>query len=461
MGTHHHIEIVTIDTPDLGDRSYVVAGGGRAAVVDPQRDIDRILEVIEERGWTLDVVAETHIHNDYVSGGLELARRTGARYAVAAAEDVEFDRHPVEGGDRLEMSTLALEVVATPGHTPNHVSYVLHAPGGPVAAFTGGSVLYGAVGRTDLISDDLTEDLARHQHRSARVLDEALSPETTLYPTHGFGSFCSSNRDVEVNVATLADERRRNPVFTAGDEDDFVRDLIAGYTAYPTYYRHMGPMNRRGPEPVDLTSPPELDSAGVRERVEAGRWVVDLRPRGEYAAAHRPGTVNVEFGSYFATYTAWMLPFGVELTLLAGSPDEAHEAHRALTRVGFDHVSGMATAAEAVPDALAEEYPVVDFARLAEAWGRPGMVVLDARRDDEWNDGHLPGAVHIHLPDLPERIGEVPEGEVWVHCASGFRASVAASLLARAGRRVVLVDDEWDRAAERGLEVVVPQASAA
>lgn len=461
MGTQHHLEIVTIDTSDLGDRSYVVAGGGLAAVVDPQRDIDRILEVIEERGWTLDVVAETHIHNDYVSGGLELARRTGARYAVAADEDVDFERHPVRDEDRIEVGPFTLEVVATPGHTPNHVSYVLHAGDETVAAFTGGSVLYGAVGRTDLISEHLTEDLARHQYRSARVLDDVLPTDAALYPTHGFGSFCSSNRDVEVNVATLADERLRNPVFTAGDEDEFVRDLVAGYTVYPTYYRHMGPTNRRGPAPIDLARPPSLAAREVEERVDGGRWVVDVRDRRDYATAHRPGTVNIEMGDYFATYTAWVLPFNVDLTLLGRSSDDLDTARRALSRVGFDRVSGEATADDAVTGEPAEGYRIADFGDLAEAWGRPGLVVLDARRDDEWNEGHLPGATHIHLPDLPERIGEVPEGEVWVHCASGFRASVAASLLARTGRRVVLIDDEWERAAERGLEVVVPQPSAA
>lgn len=457
-------EIVTVDTPDLGDRSYLIGAGGQggaAAVVDPQRDIDRVIEVVEERGWTIELVVETHIHNDYVSGGLELARRTDARYAVAAADDVEFERVPVADGDRLEVGDLALEVVATPGHTPNHVSYVLHAGGEAVAAFTGGSVLYGAVGRTDLISEEETETLARHQHRSARVLDEVLPPASTLYPTHGFGSFCSSNREVEVNVATLADEHRLNPVFTVDDEDDFVRDLIAGYTVYPSYYRHMGPTNRRGPTPIDLTPPPELGDEGVRDRIEQGHWVVDIRERGEYAEAHRPGTVNIEFGDYFATYSAWVLPFDVDLTLLAESAEHVHDAQRALSRVGFDHVSGVATGDDAVVGEAVERYRVADFADLADAWGRADIVVVDARRDDEWNEGHLPGAVHIHLPELPERIDEVPDGEVWVHCAAGFRASVAASLLARAGRRVVLIDDEWDRAADQGLEVISPRRSAA
>ena len=238
--------VVTIETPGLGDRSYLVHDGAAAVVIDPQRDIDRMLDAASAAGARITHVLETHIHNDYVTGGLALARATGAAYVVAAAEDVNFSRTGVGDGDAIEAGGLSLTALATPGHTPGHLSYVLReGGGGPAAVFTGGSMLFGAVGRTDLISPELAETLTRAQYNSVRRLAAELPDEVAVYPTHGFGSFCSATPTSGVS-STIGRERRSNLALTS-DEDIFVRDLLAGLTAYPRYYAHMGPANRGGP----------------------------------------------------------------------------------------------------------------------------------------------------------------------------------------------------------------------
>ena len=451
------VDVFTIDTADLGDRSYVVTDGEVAAVIDPQRDIDRVIGVLEARDLRLTHVFETHIHNDYVSGGLELARSTGATYAVRDADEVAFERHGVSPGERVDVGSFTVEAVHTPGHTPTHLSYVIRDGEEVVAVFTGGSMLYGAVGRTDLIGPEVTEELAHAQYHSVRGLARELPSATAVFPTHGFGSFCSSNRDHEATAGTVEDEQGRNPALTTDDEERFVRELIAGYTAFPTYYRHMGPLNRSGPVPVDLRIPPSIDPEEITRRVGAGEWVVDVRDRRVFAADHLRGTVNIELGDSFSTYVGWLVPFGVPITLLAGGEDDVATARRALSRIGYDALAGWTVPPVAKGQGSAS-YEVSDLGGLAVAVGRGDVVVLDVRGDDEWREGHVRGAVHIHLPELVDRLAEVPDGDVWVHCASGIRSAVAASLLDAGGRRVVLVDDDWERIGASGVEVVAEAA---
>jgi glyoxylase-like metal-dependent hydrolase (beta-lactamase superfamily II)/rhodanese-related sulfurtransferase len=445
--------VVTIETPGLGDRSYLVHDGAAAVVIDPQRDIDRMLDAAAAAGARITHVLETHIHNDYVTGGLALARATGAAYVVAAAEDVNFSRTGVGDGDAIEAGGLSLTALATPGHTPGHLSYVLReGSGGPAAVFTGGSMLFGAVGRTDLISPELAETLTRAQYNSVRRLAAELPDEAAVYPTHGFGSFCSATPTSGVS-STIGRERRSNLALTS-DEDIFVRDLLAGLTAYPRYYAHMGPANRGGPGRPDLSPPQPADARDIRRRIDAGEWVVDLRERQAFANRHVSGTISVELSDPFATYLGWTIPWGTPLTLIGDSPQQVADAQRQLARIGIDRLE--AAAAGPVGDLAGgriSAYGVSDFEGLAASLGRNGLVVLDVRRSDEWEAGHLAGAVHIPFWEVERRAGEVPEGEAWVHCASGFRAAIGASLLDRAGRQVVHIDDDWERAAQLGLPI--------
>ncbi|PJN39123.1 MBL fold metallo-hydrolase [Streptomyces sp. CB02959] len=444
----------TIELAGLGNRSYLAGGENAAVAVDPPRDIDQVLAAAARRGVRISHVVETHVHNDYVTGGLELARITGAQYLVPADANVSFARIPVADGDTVEIdpgSRVALAALATPGHTPHHTSYVLREAGRPVAVFTGGSLLIGTVGRPDLVEPRLTERLARAQHASAHRLAAGLPDETAVLPTHGFGSFCSSAQS-EGDRTTIGKEKATNTALTV-DVDTFVADLLAGLEDVPAYYVHMGPANAAGPDPVDLTPPALADAAEIAARLAAGEWVVDLRSRVAFAEGHVAGSFNFEADGKIATYLAWMIPWGKPVTLLAESAEQLAAAQRELVRVGIDRPAAAATGG---PDAWLPRgekpasFPRSTFAGLA-ARGTDDVVVLDVRRDSERAQGWIEGSAHIPLHQLHGRLGEVPPGTVWVHCAGGMRAAIAASLLDATGRDVVAVDDGFDAAADAGL----------
>ncbi len=449
------MQIVTIETKPLGDRSYLVHDGRVALVIDPQRDIDRVERALAEAGVRVTHVAETHIHNDYVSGGLELARRHGAVYLVNAADEVSFERHPVHHGDQVTVGELTVRAVATPGHTENHLAYlVLH--GGQRAVFSGGNLLFGSVGRTDLVDPSRTTELTHAQYHSARSLAEAAGDEATLHPTHGFGSFCSSGPATGQDSSTIGEQRELNHVLTDPDEQHFVDGLLAGLTGYPAYYAHMGAFNRKGADPVELTVPTPVDPAELRRRVADGGWVVDLRNRVAFAERHLAGTVNFEHGPMFTTFLGWTLPWGEPITLV-GSQDQVTAAVRDLSRIGIDHPSvAIGEDVRALGGGLpVVSYPVVGWPEVVTARQDNELdVLLDTRRDDEWAGGHIQGAVHIPLQELRERLGELPPGRVWVHCGSGYRASIAASILHRADRDVMHINQEYAAAGESGLTLV-------
>ena len=447
------IRIETIETTGLGDRSYLATDGEVAVVVDPQRDIDRLLALVDRHGVRLTHVLETHIHNDYVTGGLELAERMGAKYVVAADDEVSFDRLAIGDGDVLTTGDMRIRALHTPGHTHHHLSYVLEDADGTVeAVFTGGSMLYGTTGRTDLVGPEHTDELTHKQFSSVRRLADELPPETKVFPTHGFGSFCSATPS-SGDDSTIGEEATINPALTL-EEQEYVDTLLAGLSAYPAYYARMAPINRQGPEPVDLTLPEEVDPADLRRRIEAGEWVVDLRDRTAFAAGHLTGSLGFELSTSFVTYLGWLYRWGTPLTLIGQSLEQIAEARRELVRIGIDSLAGVAAGdITALADGQQlRSYPVSDFAGLAKAMAERDVHVLDARRDDERAQGGVRGSQHVPLHELGDRLAEVPDGEVWVYCGSGYRASIAASVLDRLGRQVVLINDAYDSAKEAGLE---------
>jgi hydroxyacylglutathione hydrolase len=445
------IEIVTIETPSLGDRGYLATDGAVAIVVDPQRDFDRVLAVAAEREVSITHVFETHIHNDYVTGGLALARQTGALYHLNGADPVAFERTPVADGDLIEAGSMLVRVIGTPGHTFTHLSYALQDGDQVVAAFTGGSLLNGSTGRTDLLGAAHRAELARAQFRSARRLAGELPDATAVRPTHGFGSFCAAT-PTSGKSSTIADEKHANPVLTM-DETEYVETLLTGLDAYPAYYAHMGPANSAGPAGPDLSPPRPADPAELRRRIDAGEWVVDLRSCTAFAAGHLRGSLHFEFGDSFVTYLGWLIPWGTPLTLLGQTSADVIAAQRDLARIGIDRPgagAGRSPADWADGEPL-RSYPVADFAAFEQARGQAPAVLLDVRRLPEWRSSRVEGALHIPLHELPGRIGEIPGGRIWVHCQSGYRASVAASLLDAAGREVVLIDDDFACAERSGL----------
>ena len=454
------LTVRTLETPSLGDRTYVVHDGEVAFVVDPQRDIDRVLELLEADGVRLTHVFETHIHNDYVTGGLALAQATGAAYLVNGADDVSFDRTPIADDEVVEIGErMRVRAIATPGHTFTHLSYELSVDGPdgeePYGAFTGGSLLYGATGRPDLLGEAHTDALVRHQHASAHKLAEQLPDTAEVFPTHGFGSFCSATQS-DASASTIGDEKRSNPVLTQ-DEETYVRELLSGLGAWPAYYAHMGPANAAGPSAPDLSPVQEADATELRRRIEAGEWVVDLRNRKAFAAGHSPGTFNFGLDGAFSTYLGWLIEWGTPVTLLGETAEDVATAQRELVRIGIDRPAAQATGGpQDWTDGKLGTFPTATFADLAQVRHHRDVVVLDVRRSDEYEEAAIAGAVNIPIHELPRRVGEVPAGEVWVHCAGGYRASVAASFISAAGRTPVAIDDSFENAEKVGLHVVSP-----
>jgi hydroxyacylglutathione hydrolase len=436
------IEVITIETPSLGDRSYIATDGSSAVVVDPQRDLDRVLDLLHDRGLEVTHVVETHIHNDYVTGGHALAALLDAEYCLNADDPVHFDRVGLHDGDVLTSGLLRVRALLTPGHTPTHLAYELQdAEGRAVGVFTGGSMLFGTVGRTDLIGPHMTEELARAQYHSVRRIAAEVDDAAVVHPTHGFGSHCSATQATKQS-STVGAERADNPALVR-DEAAFLIELLDGLTPFPTYYRHMAPANVLGPEAFDDTPPTDLDVERVAALLGDGAWVVDLRSRHEFMASFLRGAVNAELRNDLANYLGWLVPFDEPLVLLADTAEVIAEAQRMLARIGYDRLQGrlVATAGAFAGHALERSVPVHDFGGLA-AVDAGERTVLDVRDTWEFRSGHHRDALHIPFYELPERVGEVPTGvPVWIYCATGARATIAASFLVRSGLDAVLIDD--------------------
>ena len=447
-----HVEVVRTDA--LGDRSYLVHDGAVGVVIDPQRDFDRIERLARDRGVRISHVAETHLHNDYVTGGPELARRHGAVYLVGETEGLDYEATRLESGDRVDVGALSLTAVATPGHTDNHLAYIVDHDG-EQAVFSGGSLLYGSVGRPDLVDPERTTELAKAQYRSARRLVDSVPDDAVLYPTHGFGSFCASDTAATTESSTIGEQRRTNRALTDTDEDHFVERLLANLTDYPSYYAHMAPLNRAGLAAPRLELPEPVDLETLRKRLADGEWVVDLRDRVAFAAKHVEGTVSFEYGdgTRFTTFLGWTLPWLDPVTLV-GSEEDVRAAIRDLSRIGIDDPDvALGDPTERFADELPmSSYPSVGWEELAAEFRRGAApTVLDVRRIDEYENEHIDGAVNIPLHELLTRISELGDERIWVHCGSGYRASTVASLLDRAGYDVVHIDSDFADVVKAGI----------
>ena len=369
-----------------------------------------------------------------------------ARYLAAALNEAEESDKPFAvryARLLINLFTIlsALRAHAR-GHTPTHMSYLAMRDDEVIGLFTGGSMLYAAVGRTDLISEALTHSLSLQQHASVRHLAGLVDDGIPVFPTHGFGSHCSSGTGDIIHSGTVADERTRNPALLTADPEAFADELIAGLGPYPTYYARMDPANRQGPGRVPTELPEPITAGDVAAHLDKGSMVVDLRARGPFAAGHLPGSVNVELRDDLPTYLGWVHDPTAPLLLLAPDERDLREAQVMLARIGLDDIVGVGIGPVtdfAGPGGLGVtrrvRWPEVNDARPADA------VVLDTRDQHEWDSGHHSAAIHIPFHEVLAREGELPAGPVWVYCATGNRAAVAASLLARVGREVVLIDD--------------------
>ncbi len=437
-----HVE--TIKTESLGNRGYLVHDGEKAVAIDVQRDYGRWLEAAKKAGVEIVAVLETHIHNDYVSGGFRLSRDQKANYVIPTQSNQSFEAKEVGDGDEVEVGGLKITALHTPGHTPNHISYRI-SDGQNHAVFTGGGLLYGTVGRPDLISEDMTEELANAQYDSAQKLLKELPENTSVYPTHGFGSFCSSAEGTGADKSTIKEERQANIAFTSKSKESFVEEIIAGLSAYPKYYAHMGVTNQSGPGDMRLKDITSLSREQIAAMLSHDDWVVDIRSRYDFASQHPKGAAGFEYSASLATYIGWLIPWGDMVTLVGDSGDKLEDAQLQLGRIGMDQF--VAAASNDTESYLvageSSSYELKEFKDLEPE--QDNVLILDVRDKKERGEVYIKNSVNIPLHELNDRLHELPSDKnIWVHCQSGYRASIAASLIDRTERDVVLIDDNFD-----------------
>jgi hydroxyacylglutathione hydrolase len=430
--------------PELGNASFLVADPDRGVglVVDPLRDIDGYLSRADALGIKLTHALDTHLHNDFVSGRRELAAEAG----TAIGE--------LDSGHELALGGLTLQALHTPGHTPDHKSYLLVEGGRPRALFSGGAVMVGAIARTDLFGPHLAVHLALEALRTLQVRLRGLPDDIAVYPTHGSGSFCGTG-GASGHETTLGRERSTNPFFLTTEVMPFLARVL-NQQRYPAYYRDMAGINREGAPLLGRrpAPPTKLSASQVDHLMTEGAAVVDVRQGRHYDGGHIPGSYSVGLDGPFSAWVGWLIPRTRPIVLAGGTDVQHCEALLQMHRIGFDSVAG---ALDGGMDAWRSSgralsaFETVDVEDMAE-WilSAEPMTVVDTRDEHEWAAGHVPGSVHIYVPDLPHRAGEIPkEAPVAVHCASGYRAGIAASLLEQAGlKRIIHVNgpySDWDR----------------
>lgn len=430
------MEITSIRTEGLGDSTYILSHNGLGLVVDPQRDIDRFEQVVSDFGIDLRFVFETHLHNDYISGGRDLARSTGAELVVPAGAAPAYRHRPAFHLEDIDGDAFAVRPIHTPGHTPEHVSYLVLIEGEPVAVFSGGSLLVGSAGRPDLLGTERADTLARLQYRSVNRLAK-LPDEVGLYPTHGQGSFCTAS-GTGSHTSTIGDEKVSNPVLAYPDEETFVTGQLSGLVPYPAYYQHMGPANIYGEPPLAVPDVPIITAEEI-ESLDSDVQIVDIRPKADFAAGHLPGSIAVEMRHDFGTWVGWVLPFDSPIVLVMNPDQDIDDALRQLGRIGFDDVRGAVRTVGDLGISL-DTYRLVDTDQFV-AGVNNGVQVLDARAPAEWELGTVEGSVLAYAPDVAAGTPEAldPNREVWIGCETGYRASIAASVLQTRGFEPVVL----------------------
>jgi hydroxyacylglutathione hydrolase len=448
----------------LGNSSYLIASEetGQAAVLDPERDVDRYLQTAEGLGLRIIYALDTHLHNDFVSGAREIAAQVGAQVGASIEARVEFEHIPLGEGSTLDLGEIRIATLSTPGHTPEHISFATYEPGNPAptAVFSGGALIVGGAARTDLLGQEMAIPLSRKLYHSIQEILLSLPDDVTLYPTHGAGSFCAAPVSQE-RVSTIGQEKLWNPLAQALDEDSFVIHSLSGLPSYPTYFKYLRGVNQRGPALLggvpDLKA---LDPEAVLRLSSQGVAILDTRTPKAFAAGHIPGSYGIPLAAPLTTWAGWVIPFGSPLILVSGDGKEREAAVRQLIRIGYDNLRGYLTGgfeaweAESRPVARVPVMPVQELADRLKHGNAP--VILDVRSDAEWVAGHLPAATHVELGRLPEGDLRLPQDDLMVvHCGHSDRSTVGISLLEQRGyRNLALLDGGYSGWLAAGLEVV-------
>ncbi len=429
---------------NLGNASYLVASEEtrQAILIDAERDIDRYVRIAEGLGLQLTHALDTHLHADFVSGARQLAAEYGITAGASADSNLAFDYLRLNEGDTLSLGDVKLVVLATPGHTPEHISFaaVQENQAEPTALFTGGALIVGGAARTDLLGHHFTRPLTHLLYETIHQKLLRYPDHVAVYPTHGGGSFCNVPSSSE-RVSTIGHERQSNPLAMAQSEEEFVARSVMDLPSYPSYFHYLRAVNQLGPEILHgIPALKALTPHAVREQMTHGVAVVDRRSPLEFAAGHLPNSYGIPLGVSLGTWAGWILPFRSPIILIADDPAAREEAVRQLIRIGYDDLRGYLDGGIAAwqADGLAVTKVTVLSPNdvLSTLQNGNGVPVLDVRQDAEWRAGHLPGAIHIEGGRLPFADLHLPQDvPVTVHCRQAHRATVALSVLERRGHR--------------------------
>lgn len=431
-------------TPGLGDNSYVLFSDEEAVVIDPQRDAWRFLDFTDRNKLRVRYILETHVHNDYVSGAMEVYAATGARIAAPAKGKYTFDHLQMVEGHELRIGTARIVCLETPGHTFDHVSWLVYEEGeeSPLALFSGGSLLVGGAGRTDLLGPEFTHELTHNQYRSIQRY-RSFPASLVVLPTHGSGSFCASTGDRKERFTTIGEEQNQHNSIILTSETQFMETQFKDLPVVPSYYAHMAPINRRGATVLkSLPTVSELDAAGVDDPEV---WVVDMRGRKAFAEAHIPGSINIELEENFGTYAGWIVPFGARLILITDpqhSREQLTEAVTQLIRIGYENIAGYRKGDMEEwfkAGRTVKSYPTGTIQDLCADY-RDGLLrLVDVRQKSEWDQAHASQSIHAFVGDLPDQMPRLSNERWSIACVSGYRSAIAASILDAKGLSVRLI----------------------
>jgi hydroxyacylglutathione hydrolase len=437
--------------PLLAQNSYLIgcAAAGKAIVIDPHRDAGVYVRAAEAEALEITYVTETHIHADYLSGTRELAARTGATMCLSKEGDADWqyafgdEARLVRAGDQIEVGNVKIDVLHTPGHTPEHLTFLITdgaVADQPIAAATGDFILVGDVGRPDLL--ERAANIQGTMEKGARTLYQSLQAFNQheewlqIWPGHGAGSACGKGISA-VPYSTLGYERRFNWAFKIKNEAEFVANVLSGQPDPPKYFSTMKRLNKEGPRVLGaLPTPRRVDDGALRALVAGGASIIDTRSAAEYAAGFLPGTLNVPLNYSFATWAGWLVPYTTDVYLLLGDGAESRldEAGRALALIGIDRIAGYFSERALAAMGPLAKIPQLTPQQVSRVTEGRRVTILDVRSEMEWHEEHLPGATHIPLGQLRDRMVELPkERPIVTHCHSGARSAIAASLLRGAG----------------------------
>jgi hydroxyacylglutathione hydrolase len=423
----------------LAHASYLIADGGEAVVVDPQRDIDQYLDAAKALGATIRYILETHLHADFVSGHRELAERSGAEIVFGAKANAAFPHRAVRDGDVLRIGNVELGAIETPGHTPESISWLVSKEGQPSKLLTGDTLFIGDVGRPDLAGarGPTSEEMASMLYDSLHTKILTLPDDVEVWPAHGAGSACGRSMSKEL-TSTIGLQRKLNWALRPMPREEFIQELTSGLAAPPRYFPLDAELNRVGPSSLSETGPAPLTAAELPDDA----LILDVRDPEAFGVRHIDGAINIGLDGSFASWCGALLPFDAPIVIVAEDADAASQAVIRLARVGIERVAGYIAAMD--------DFPTVPLAQLSvNDLREESPAILDVRRRAEFAQFHVPDAKNIPLDELPERLAEVDrEHPLAVICAGGYRSSIASSILARAGftnmRNVQGGTEEWE-----------------